>query len=205
MDNASSVSSITPDNRCAEPAQSLSNPSGGFSMFSGGNLITLVHILSEITVFVAMGMWVRSRTNSLQKQVNDLRDLVEQQTDVINQHTEALQILMSRMNYGGVPQQPVTMAEPLIDPTEPVINRAPVEPPTDMLSFPGEDSPKSPPEPAVQRVAIITAEAPVSSPPVPRVEMLSPVIEEDESGSDSDKPSDAELDAELAAELEALT
>lgn len=185
MDTASTVSSITPQSRERPVTSSGSTSSGGgFSLLAGGNLVTLVHILSEITAFVAMGMWVRSRTSSLQKQVNELRDVVQQQTAVINDHTEALNMLLNSR-----PTAPPAPTTPQPQP-DPVATQQP-QPQQDFMSFP--------PEP--------TAEREDSPPHRPRVEMLSPINEAEETAEsepDNDQPDPDELDDELEAELAAL-
>lgn len=188
MDSASEISSITNNNR-----NETVSSSGFGKLFSGGNLTTIVHILSEITVFVAMGMWVRGRTNSLQKQINDLRDIVEQQTEAINQHTELLQVIMASRGEPAK-QQPQPQQQPSFTP--------PPSQPTgvtmDFLTF----TEARPIDKPVETPVETTAEP-------PRVEMLSPpTVPEPEPEPEQDDsntgPSSADLDAELAAELDAL-
>ena len=203
----SSVSSITPQTRGTQVSTDTAPHRGNMSLFGGGNLITIVHILSEITVFVAMGMWVRSRTNSLQKQVNDLRDIVEQQTAVINDHTEALQMLMNsraQPSYfspaGNIVRPPVSSQQTTVDSSEPVNNFADQSPPNAMPpDFMSLSVPNTPEDPEDQEV--------------PRVQMLSPIDETTESADSDENAGDDtietdsnenELDQELEKELAAL-
>jgi len=207
----SSVSSITPQSRGKQVCTSTAKQGGGMSLFGSGNLITIVHILSEITVFVAMGMWVRSRTNSLQKQVNDLRDIVEQQTAVINDHTEALQILMNSrvqqpsyfqpaQSAGNIVRPPPQQTENDNSHIEPVNNSTPPSQlPPDFMSFGNPGDKQDSQEQELE---------------VPRVEMLSPIQESTESVESGEDeileddietgPNETELDQELEAELAAL-
>ena len=190
-DTLSSVSSFVPAPRNYGGGHAVAKASG--SGFLGGNLVAIARVLCEIAVIVAMAMWVRSRTNSLQKQVNELRDVVDQQTAVLNQHTQTLQMLMGgQMNFAPSAAQPtVPAAQPQSAPPAEYFTPEPSQVPVDSVAT----QPARPVEPHDPTVS-------PSKPNAPRVEVLSPVNETDDT---PDTPDDtAVLDSEIEAELAAL-
>lgn len=206
-DTLSSVSSFVPAPRNYGSGHAIAKPSGGG--FLGGNLVAIARILCEIAVIVAMAMWVRSRTNSLQKQVNELRDVVDQQTTVLNQHTQTLQMLMGgQMNFAAQPEQAAQAAQ-----AEQAAQAAQATPPAaqPQSAPPAEYFTPEPSQVPAGDVASQPVEHPVadhdptvspSKPGAPRVEVLSPVNETDETDATLEDTTD--LDSEIEAELAAL-
>ena len=119
MSSPTSVSSINSFHESFPTGSAPNAPSIG-SFFGGMNVVSVVHMLCDIVLFIAMGVWMRNKTSSLQSQVNDLRDIVDAQTDVLNEHTRILQTLIGRgpimtdvnMEEGAIPNTPPKVLEP---------------------------------------------------------------------------------------------
>lgn len=204
-----STSSIT-----AETRHDFATVNPTSSWFSG-NTITLVHILSEVTAFAAMAMWVRNRTNSLQKQVNDLKDVVSQQTTILNEHTTVLQSMMAGHHQPSFPPSPVHVTGDMMkfpeddageenepEPASPAKEETASPAPVSRVAHVSQDSQDSPP--ARPRVEVLSPKGennspvPMSPPARPRVEVLSPIEEVVSSGTKSPIDIEADIEAELA-------